>query len=162
MITLDPLRDHFAKLVRLIPERAFIIIPEKDGDCPFPSDTKNVGSNPCIEIRGKEYHYVVNDRGHECKREITRDENKINFWISRDYTRWIASRYELRHRMPSQDSRRQWMGLHVQLLERVNPEWAESIRNFYNEILSRHPFSDDGPVRTVESTAYSIIPPDGK
>jgi len=155
MITLEPLRDHFDWLVSLFPERAFIIVPEKDGDYPFPSQ-KNSWGAWYIEIHGEEYHYVANDKGFECGREITRDKNEINFWISRDYTRWLASKYELRHRIPTEDSRRQWMGLHVQLLNRVNPEWAERMRNYYNEILTRHPFSDSGSVRTVDSNAYFI------
>lgn len=155
MKTLDPLRDHFAKLVSLFPERQFVIISEKDGDYPFPAEP-NSWADPYIEVQGDEYHYFAGDRGLEVMREKTLDADEINFWISRDYTRWLASRYELRHRSSSEDSRRQWMGLHVQLLARVNPAWAQRVKDDYDEILIRHPFRDDGRAKTVEPEVYSM------
>ena len=155
MKTLRPLRDHFAKLVSLFPEREFVIVPKTDGDYPFPSK-RNSWAAPYIEVQGDEYHYVASERGSEVMRAKTLEADEINFWISCDYTRWIASRYELQHRLSSEDSRRQWMGLHVQLLARVNPKWAQRVKDEYDEILAKHPFRDEGQVKTVEPDAYSI------
>ena len=157
MKTLGPLRDHFAKLVALFPERKFIILPEKDGDYPFPS-THNSWADPYVEIQNDQYYYVANERGIEVMREATFEADEINFWISRDYTRWLASRYEMRHRLANEDSRRQWMALHVQMLSRVDPNWAQRIADGYNAILTNHPFHDGHPVKTVEPNAYFIAP----
>ena len=153
-IMMHAIRLQWAEMVSRYPERTRCIVPTKDEDYPFP-DMPNDFACPFIEICGNEYHYVVRERGTELARHKTPDRNELMFWITRDYTLWLASRYESRHRRKNEDSRRQWMSLHVSLLRRMSENWAERERVRYDDILSRHPFSD-GRANCIDESEYRI------
>ena len=148
------IRREWEEMVSRYPERERYLVTERDGNYTFPG-TPNDFADPFIEICGDEFHYVVRERGTELKRHRTLDRKELMFWLTRDYTRWLASRYELRHRRENEDSRRQWMALHVSLLRRMSNDWAAREKMRYEEILAQSPFSD-GRESGIEESEYEI------
>ena len=57
-------------------------------------------------------------------------------------TQSAATRIELQHRRPDEDSRRQWFALQAEMMERLKPEWGQRLRAHQNIILQRSPFDD--------------------
>ena len=58
-----------------------------------------------------------------------------------------AGKWEMEHRHPTHDLRRLDLARTVELLARVNPEWATRQQAEWNEVLTRHPFVDGGAGR---------------
>ncbi len=54
----------------------------------------------------------------------------------------MALEYELAHRIESEDFRRQYFRKDIELLESVDPKWAERRRQEYERILAKHPYDD--------------------
>ena len=97
---------------------------------------------PHIEVHGPWMHYVVQERGVVWRREKTRDLDELLAFVFHDVTFYMASQFELAHRRPDEDSRRQLFAKELEYLGMLNPHWAEQQRARLNEILSRHPFTD--------------------
>ena len=97
---------------------------------------------PHIEIVGNEYHYVVTERGSEYERKITKNIDDIIYWLVSGDVGDLARTWELKNRVESQDSRRLWFKKELELLEKVNPDWAARKEAEQRQVLSEHPFSD--------------------
>jgi hypothetical protein len=91
------------------------------------------------------YHYIVVERGNELERMSTASINELLYRASCDMTFSAAVDYELRHRVRGQDVRRVMFDRQVTLLGRLDPEWAARQAREHDEILSRHPFTDELP-----------------
>ena len=98
--------------------------------------------DPHIEVDTTHYHYVVTERGKELERKTTLDADELIYWLISDVIRDIASDYEMKHRVPNQDSRRQQFQKEIELFLLVNPDWAARKKNELAVILAEHPFSD--------------------
>ncbi len=79
---------------------------------------------PHIETIEGRLHYVVSERGNEFERRVAHNEDELLYWLVTDLTSTIASAWEAKHRVPWLDSRRRWFAKEIQILNRVNPEWA--------------------------------------
>jgi hypothetical protein len=90
---------------------------------------------PHIEV-GSRYHFVV------FERRTTDDLDELLYWIFDGVTFSMASNFEVKHRRPGEDSRRQLFAKQIEFLERLSPEWAARQDAEHAEILSRHPFVD--------------------
>ncbi|MEA2825204.1 MAG: Immunity protein 63, partial [Alphaproteobacteria bacterium] len=53
-----------------------------------------------------------------------------------------AMRYEMNHRTPGEDFRRQLFKYQTELMEYLSPEWAKRLRQYHQDILLNHPFND--------------------
>lgn len=72
---------------------------------------------PHIEIDKTGYNYVVSEWGQEYKRKQTKDISTLLYWIMKDIVFTMASDYELEHRNPNEDSRRQ---LFAKIIEQMS------------------------------------------
>ena len=99
-------------------------------------------ARPYIEIDARGYHYVISERGTETERLTTTSIDDLFYRVSRTLAFSAAVAYEGRHRVPGQDFRRVMFARQVELLNRVNPEWAARCASEHEETLRRHPFVD--------------------
>ncbi|PXA98229.1 hypothetical protein DMC47_09485 [Nostoc sp. 3335mG] len=111
-----------------------------------PGDPVTYGSSrqtgtPHIEVDSR-YHFVVCERGNEFERRTTDDLDELLYWILEGVTFSMASNFEVKHRRPGEDSRRQLFAKQIEYLERLSPQWAARQEAEHAEILSRHPFVD--------------------
>ncbi len=109
---------------------------------------KGEDSRHHVEVTGGELHYVFVERGEEKSRFSTYDIDELLYVVLRDATAEIASKYELAHRVPDEDTRRQRFQKHEDLLALLSPAWAERRRAEHNEILRQSPYDDAWPART--------------
>ena len=98
--------------------------------------------DPHIEIDKKCYHYVIWERGSERERRTTENLDELMFWIMKDITFNMASDYELKNRIPKQDSRRLLFQTQLKLLKKINNEFYNRLEKEINNILINHPYND--------------------
>jgi len=106
-----------------------------------PSLSNGFGT-PYIEIDKNGYNYVVSERGTEFKRQHTKDITKFVYWIFKDIVFQIASEYELNHRRPNEDSRRQLFAKTIELMELLDPKFAKWEKEEIKKILEKNPYCD--------------------
>jgi hypothetical protein len=99
------------------------------------------GARPHVEFGGGQFHYVVVERGTELRRESSADANEILYHVFEGVTFSMACHYELRHRRPSEDFRRQLFDVQLQLLGQLSADWQRRTRARLDEVLRRHPFA---------------------
>lgn len=129
-MTLKSIQARFRKLARALgSERALPTTPQHDGSAH-------------AELVGGTYFYVVTERGTEYERRQTKDADELLAWFVRDLTSDIAGNWEVKHRVPSQDSRRLRFKKHIELLRDIDESWARTQESEYNDVLTRHPFDD--------------------
>jgi len=93
-----------------------------------------------VEERGGVFSYVVTERGQEFERRVARSEDEMLYWLVSDEVLDLASRYELEHRVPGQDSRRLMFQRELELLEGLEPAWSERKRIEIEAILKEYPY----------------------
>ncbi len=98
---------------------------------------------PHIEIKKKEYNYVISERGTEFERRQTKNLDKLLYWIFKSIVFNIASEYELEHRKPNEDFRRQLFAKQIELMEKLDSKFAFWEKEDLEKILKEHPFDDD-------------------
>ncbi len=98
--------------------------------------------DPHIEVDKRGYHYVIWERGIEHKRETTENLDEFLFWLMKDITFNMASRYELENRIPNQDPRRLLFQTQLNLLKRIRIDFHDRMKDEINEILIEHPYDD--------------------
>ncbi|HPF37245.1 MAG TPA: Imm63 family immunity protein [Phycisphaerae bacterium] len=96
-----------------------------------------------VEIEGNTWVYVSTERGQRLSERRTNSDDEILYWLVSDLTRSMATEFELAHRDDGGDSRRKWFAKDIELLERVNREWAIRKSAEYDRILVEHPFTDE-------------------
>ncbi len=83
-------------------------------------------------------HWVVVERGEELDRRTTLDRDELFYWVFQTVTFSMASDYEVTHRRPDEDSRRQLFTVQLDLLATLNPLWqvrrAASISQYLREV----------------------------
>jgi hypothetical protein len=105
------------------------------------------GAHPHIGVNAHGYHYVVMERGQEINRVITNELDELFYNVFKDVTFDLAVKYELKHRVENQDSRRLIFKLQVGLLSRLSPEWGEIKAQEHERILEQHPYDDQATIR---------------
>lgn len=98
---------------------------------------------PHIEIDKNGYNYVISERGSEHERKQTEDITTLLFWILKDIVFIMASDYELEHRNPNEDSRRQLFSKLIDLMDRLDPKFAQWEKRELEKILEENPFDDN-------------------
>ena len=99
-------------------------------------------ARPHIEVDERFYYYVVVERGQELDRKWALSLDSLLEFIFDDITFGMAFSYELKHRIETQDCRRIGFAKQIELLERLNPRWAERKAARHQAILREHPFND--------------------
>ncbi len=112
------------------------------------------GARPHIEVDSRGYHYVVIERGQELERLTTNDLDELLFNIFEGVTFSLASKYEMAHRVDSQDSRRILFRHQIESLSELYPHWGEREAQRHEQILRRHPFDDNAALRADSTRDY--------
>ena len=86
--------------------------------------------------------YVIVERGRELSRESFARSDALMERIFVDVTFEMASSFELEHRRPSEDFRRQLFNKQLSYLTVLDSSWAEHQRRALNEVLAANPFTD--------------------
>ena len=97
-----------------------------------------------LEVRGSALRYVVTERGQELESRATQDEDELLYWFVANAVFEYALKYELRHRVPGQDSRRIMFQKELELLKKLDFAWAERKQTYIEGILKEYPFNDAG------------------
>jgi hypothetical protein len=100
------------------------------------------GARPHIEFAGSQFHYVVVERGVELERLFSPKAADILYHVFEGVTFSMACAYELRHRRPGEDSRRQLFDVQLELLGKLSADWQRRSRARLDEVLCQHPFVD--------------------
>jgi hypothetical protein len=111
-------------------------------------------ARPHIEVHGPHYHYVIVERRREYARRVFTTLDDLLFHVFRSVALSMAAGWEVAHRVPEQDSRRGLFGKQIELLERLDPTWAERARQWQQEVLARHPFDDELAARHARLHPY--------
>lgn len=108
---------------------------------------------PYIQVGpGEELHWIVKERGATFEDRVTRDPDELLFWSFRATTFSMAADWEVRHRMPGQDSRIGLFAKQEELLSRLSKGWVGRWRA---DLLRRVPDAvnllpaPDGPTSRV-------------
>lgn len=95
-----------------------------------------------VEIVGNEYHLIATERGLELERRKTRDKNELFYWLISDIAFWHGVKFELKNRDENRDCRRLIFDKQIELLEKVDKDWAKRKKSEIEKILAENPFSD--------------------
>jgi len=121
-----------------------------------PSQLPTYGSTadfaqPHIEVHGIEYHWVVIERGQVSDRRVFTTLDELLFQVFSSVTFSLACEWELTHRVPGKDCRRAMFLKQIELLDRLEPAWAQRERQHHEEALVSHPFDDSSDARVALS-----------
>jgi len=95
-----------------------------------------------VEVGTLTYYYVITERGQETSRYAAFDLDELLYKIFANVTFELAIKYELAHRIETQDSRRIHFQRQVELLSALSSAWAKREEKEHQEILQRYPFDE--------------------
>lgn len=111
---------------------------------PIISDKANVSSDgTTIYIADSKYHYVNMERGQVRKHIESKNVEDILYQIFNSITFSIACDYELKNRKENEDFRRILWNKQLELLNKINKEYAKIRKNEIEQILEISPFKDN-------------------
>jgi len=123
-------RDFRSLCRRLGVERTFHQAPTHSGEAH-------------VEVQNGVYQWVVTERGSEWERRETRDPQELLYWLVYDVVCSLATQYEFDHREPGQDFRRIMFAKQVELMESLDPKWADRTKAYIQTVLLDNPFVDE-------------------
>lgn len=137
MKTIEELRNELLKIGEQLgggtrPNHYFFIPDQPDGV-----------ATPYLEIHGKEYHFIISERGLEIQRKVTLSDDEILYWFVESAVAGLASAYAAKH-SSEREFREVYFRKEYSLMLSVKPEWASfsfSIRkeaNIVNPTGSLH------------------------
>jgi len=97
-------------------------------------------ANPHLEIYGKEYHFVVSERGTEIVRKVTLSDDEIIYWFVECAINGLASEYAAINSSPDKEFRFIYFRKQYSLMLSIKPEWATRKRKEFTEILSNQSY----------------------
>lgn len=104
--------------------------------------------SPHVELSGSRYNYVVSERGQEFSRKSTGDLDELLFWIFSDIASSMAQKKcSTIVKRVGEDPRRCVFQEKIDLLKRINEDWALEEEKNINLTLKRSPIDDFVNVR---------------
>ena len=94
-----------------------------------------------IVIDSHGYNYVFSERGRET-RDTTEDISELLYWVFKDIIISISHEYVA---MPGYSLKRTWYKFQLELLRKINPEFAEKRKIEMNNSIEKFPFDDELP-----------------
>jgi hypothetical protein len=94
-------------------------------------------ARPHIEIQGEEFHYIINERGEEYKREITNEFHELKFLVFADVTFEMAVQLERKNRKKNEDFRIQMFQIQEDLLFKIESAYSVRIKTNHDKLLNR-------------------------
>lgn len=95
-----------------------------------------------LEFHGDEYHYILNERGQELDRFVTKNFDELLYKIFKHITSSMAFSYEFDNRVPNQDSRRIAFAKKIELMSKINEQWGVKIEQNIAKTLQNSPYDD--------------------
>ncbi len=95
-----------------------------------------------IEIKRREYHYVVTDRGMEFQRFTFQNVEDLLFKIFSKITQSMASDFAAKRPDQNDEFRKIMFARQVELLGQIDCRWAQRRAAQIEDILYHHPYSD--------------------
>lgn len=108
----------------------------------FLTERQDDGS-PHVEIKDGQYHLITTERGLELSRRSTKEKDELLYWLISLDTFWMGVEFELQNRIEGQDFRRLLFARQIELLKRVDSDWAKRKGKEIELILAKHPFKDN-------------------
>jgi hypothetical protein len=99
--------------------------PHVDAGCPY------IELGPDAQLR-----WIVKERGQLVEQRTTRDPDELLYWCFEATTFALGTRWEASHRDETRDPRERLWAKQFEMLNRLNPEWAQRWRR---ELTARHP-----------------------
>lgn len=93
-------------------------------------------ATPYLEIHGKEYHFIVSERGIEIDRKVTLSDDEIIYWFVECGVESLASEYAALSRKPESEFRSVYFRKQYCLMLAIKTEWATRTRKKFTKILS--------------------------
>jgi hypothetical protein len=121
---LDSLRRAIEELASLIEAPPY--------DVPTSDPSKE---GPHIEHDARGFHFVQVERGKEFQRFTSKSADEILYVIFQQVTFFMAVAYEVRHRIPGQDHRRQIFPYQLELLQRLQPAWSARAKGTMSGVI---------------------------
>lgn len=107
----------------------------------FATERSDCGA-PHVELIGNEIHVVTTERGLELSREVyTIREDFLYAMVALD-TFWMGVDHEFRNRIEDRDCRRIIFAKQLELLERIDPDYAERRAKEIEVTLRENPYND--------------------
>ena len=91
--------------------------------------------HPHIEINGILMSYVTVERGQEIERHSSVDLDDILYWVFQSVTFSMAAKWELQHRVESEDFRKLLWQKQFELLDKLHPAWTRRRREELGPLL---------------------------
>jgi hypothetical protein len=95
-----------------------------------------------VEIENGEYHFITTERGLELERSTTKDKDELLYWMISLSTFWMGVDFEFKNRIEEQDCRRIIFAKQIELMKRVDADWAKRKQKEIEAILAEHPYND--------------------
>jgi hypothetical protein len=89
------------------------------------------------------YHYRYVERGTVQKHEITQDLFEITYLVIESCVFSMAVKYERKHRINNQDSRRIIFKKELQLFDVIGEDYRKKAEVEIKDVLREHPFQDE-------------------
>ncbi|MBC3844649.1 hypothetical protein GXW82_44085 [Streptacidiphilus sp. 4-A2] len=134
--------DDMAAKLDVATRNGLVAFSRRDAACPY------------IEVHDGTLHWIVEERGKELQHRTTGDLDELLHWVAPHATFSMALRWEQRDRFPAdRDTRIGWLAKQIELLRRLNTEWAEQFRvgipaqcpGVRLEDVDAHPLSHPAP-----------------
>lgn len=103
--------------------------------------TKDFG-HPHIEVNGDGYHFIVVERGTEWERKTTERLSELLYWTFEHITSSMAWDFERQNRIPNQDARILAFKKQLELMDKIDHEYAQKLRYEINQILTIAPYQN--------------------
>lgn len=132
-LTISEIREKIFSLGEKInAPTSYLILPDKP----------SANGSPHIELIDGNYHYVTTERGYEFGRKITSNPDEVAYWVLKSAILDMAIKYELNNRVINSDSRRLIFKKEMELMQILDPSWANSLREEIEQTLEESPYDD--------------------
>ena len=130
----------------------------RDAWVPVPWAESHDEGGYCYGVEGGAYVFAARERGEELGRRETGSLDELLFWCLDSVVMVMAAEWEVTHRRPDEDSRRQVFARRLELMAAVDEAWASRLQGQLERVLERNPYDDalvgwsSGTVRAVRTT----------
>ncbi|HCM1989786.1 TPA: hypothetical protein N3A40_001895 [Salmonella enterica subsp. salamae serovar 30:m,t:-] len=149
MKTIEELRRELIEIGEQLgggvrPKNYFIIPDRPDGL-----------ATPYLEIHGKEYHFIVSERGTEMERTVTLSDDEILYWFADCGVRNMASYYAAVNSSKEKEFRSIYFRKQYSLMLSIKADWATRKRKEFTALLNSQMAADDTAVQSSNAASRS-------
>lgn len=88
------------------------------------------------------FEILYSERGNKQVICSTEEYSELVYLYIKSVTQSFALAWELNNRIEGQDSRRLWFSKQIELIGRLNLDWASKLESDINQILLQNPYND--------------------